>query len=124
MFPFAEKPEQMNDPAFKAKFDKGPRGVMTVFGPFSMGRNLGWTFLHFLAVSFALGYLATLALPAGAPFLNVFRFVATAGLMTFLAGIVPHAIWFKIRVTGHVIESIAYAAIVGAIFGAMWPGAM
>ncbi len=53
----------------------------------------------------------------------VFRFVATAGFMTFLAAIVQHAIWFHNRIVGHVIESIAYAAITGAIFGAMWPGA-
>lgn len=55
--------------------------------------------------------------------MTVFRFVATAGLMTFLAAIVQHAIWFHNRIVGHIIESVLYAAIVAGIFGAMWPAA-
>jgi hypothetical protein len=35
---------------------------------------------------------------------------------------VLHAIWFHCRIVGHVLESIAFALIVGAIFGALWPG--
>ena len=75
----------------------------------------------FLGVSFCLAYLATLALEPGAGFMAVFRFVSTAGFIAFLSAIVQHAIWFKVRIVGHVIESIAYAAIVGAVFAAMWP---
>jgi hypothetical protein len=51
----------------------------------------------------------------------IFRFVSTAGLMTYLAAIVAHSIWFKCRIVGHVVESIAFAAIVGAVYAAMWP---
>jgi hypothetical protein len=63
----------------------------------------------------------TLGVPRGADFMRVFRFVSTAGLLVFLSAIVQHAIWFKCRITGHVIESIGYAAIIGATFGALWP---
>jgi len=35
--------------------------------------------------------------------------------------IVALSIWFRSRIVGHVIESIAYAAIVGAIFAGLWP---
>jgi putative effector of murein hydrolase LrgA (UPF0299 family) len=96
---------------------------MTLFGNISMGRNLGLTFVYFLVVSFCLAYLAQLHIPAGADFMTVFRFVATAGLMTFLAAIVQHAIWFHCRIVGHIIESRLYAVITAAIFGAMWPAA-
>ncbi len=125
MFPGCGNGAEMKSPEFQAKMAAGPRGVMTVFplvpmGP-DMGRNLGLTFLYFLVVSFCIAYLATLGLSAGAGFRPVFRFVSTAGLLTFLSGIVGHSIWFRCRITGHVIESVAYAAIIGAIFGAMWP---
>ena len=121
MFPGCNTPDEMKSPEHQAKWEAGPRGVMTVFGNVNMARNLGLTFLFYLAVSFCLAYLATLALTPGADFMSVFRFVSTAGLLTFLAGIVPHAIWFHCRIVGHVLESIAYAAIVGAIFAGMWP---
>jgi hypothetical protein len=86
-----------------------------------MGMNLGLTFLYFLVVNFLLAYLGTIGLESGAGFAKVFRFISTAAFMTFLAAIVQHAIWFRNRIVGHFIESIAYAAIVGAIFAAMWP---
>ena len=44
-------------------------------------------------------------------------------MMTFLAAMVQHAIWFHNRIVGHIIESLVYAAISGAIFAAMWPKA-
>jgi hypothetical protein len=125
MFPGCSTREEMKSPEHQQKMAQGPRGILTVF-PMedmgkSMGRNLGLTILYFLVVSFCIAYLATLALPHGAEFRKVFRFVSTAGLLVFLSAIVQHAIWFRCRITGHVIESIAYAAIIGAIFGALWP---
>lgn len=122
MFPYPDTPEEMKSEEFQRKIDVGPNGTLTIMPKVNMGRNLGLTFVYFLVVCFCLAYLAELALPRGTEFMTVFRFVSTAGLMTFLAAIVPHAIWFRIRIVGHVIESVIFAAIVGAIFGLMWPG--
>lgn len=123
MFPGCNSMEEMKSEEYARKEQAGPRGVMTVFGPFSMGSNLGLTFVYFLIASFCLAYLTTLAIKPGADFMTVFRFVSTAGFLTFFSAIVPHAIWFKCRIIGHLIESIAYAAIIGAIFAVLWPGA-
>jgi hypothetical protein len=121
VFPCSQSMAEMKTPEFQKKYEAGPRGILTILPKTNMGLNLGLTFLYFLTVSFLLAYLATMALKPGAEFLTVFRFVSTAGLMTFLAAMVQQAIWFRPRIVGHVIESIAYAAIVGGIFAAMWP---
>ncbi len=121
MFPGCDSPEEMKSEAYNKKWEAGPCGILSVYPKVNMGRNLGLTFLYFLVVNFCLAYLATLALQPGANFMAVFRFVSTAGLMTFLAAIVQHAIWFHSRIVGHILESIAYAAISGSIFAAMWP---
>ena len=128
MFPMAGCPKEQQSPEFAAKWKAGPAGVVTFFPTAnmdspaaSMGPNLGMTFAYFLFASFCLAYLGTLALPGGAGFMPVFRFMSTAAFLTFFSAMVPHAIWFKVRIVGHLIESIAFAAIVGAIFGAMWP---
>jgi uncharacterized membrane protein len=123
MFPGCNNRDEMNTDEFKAKQKSGPVGIITVFGDINMGRNLALTLLYFLVVSFCLAYLATLALKPGAEFVHVFRFVTTAGFMTFLAATIQHAIWFRNRIVGHVIESVPYAAITGAIFALMWPSA-
>ena len=121
MFPNCNTPEEMRSPEFQQKHEQGPVGILTVFGKVNMGRNLGLQFVFFLALSFCLAYLGTLGLNSGDDFMKVFRFMSTASLLAYLPAIVPHAIWFHCRITGHVIESIAYALITGAIFGAMWP---
>lgn len=123
MFPAAKSQAEMQSEAFQKKYDIGPRGVMTILPKVNMGQNLGLTFLYFLAVSVGLAYLATIAFQPGADFLSVFRFVFTAGVMTFLAAMVQHSIWFRPRIVGHVIESVAYAAIAAALIAAMWPAA-
>jgi hypothetical protein len=123
MFPTCENPKDHQTPEFQAKWAAGPRGVVTFFSNEGMGAKLGQTFVYFLVASFCIAYLATIALAPGAAFKDVFRFVSTAGFLTFFSAIVPHAIWFKVRVIGHLIESIVYAAIVGAIFAVMWPAA-
>ena len=121
MVPGCNHASEMNSPEFQKKFEAGPRLVMTVMPRTSMGQNLGLTFVYYFVVSFILAYLASIAFPGKADFLNVFRFVFTAGLAIFLSAIVAHSIWFRARIVGHVIESIAYAAIVGAIFAGLWP---
>jgi hypothetical protein len=121
MFPAAESSEEMKSAAHQEKWKQGPRGVITVFGEFSMGTNLAMTFAYFLVTTFLIAYLATIALKPGEAALTVFRFFSTAGLLTYLAGIVQHAIWFRCRIVGHVVETIAYAAILGGIFAALWP---
>jgi hypothetical protein len=121
LFPMADNPKEMQTPEFQAKYAAGPRGILSLYPKANMGANLGLTFLYFLIVSFILGYLASIAFQPGAEFLQVFRFVFAAGLPMFLGAILSHAIWFRMRVTGQVIESIAYAAITALIFASLWP---
>jgi hypothetical protein len=121
MFPGCDSPEEMKSEAHLAKWEAGPRGIITFYPKVNMGKNLALTFLYFLGVSLCLGYLATLAIEPGAEFREVFRFFSTAGLLTYLAAMVQYSIWFHNRIVGYVIEAIAYAAITGAIFGLMWP---
>jgi hypothetical protein len=123
MFPRCASAEEMKSEAFQKTYDIGPRGILTILPKVNMGQNLGLTFVYYLAASAALAYLTALAFAPGADFGTVFRFVFVAGVLTFLAALVPHAIWFRPRITGHVIESVACATITAVIFAALWPAA-
>ena len=123
MFPCANSQAEMQTEAFQKRYDTGPRGVLTILPKVNMGQNLALTFAYFLAVSIGLGLLATMAFPPGTGFLSVFAFIFIAGFMVFVAAMVSQAIWFRPRIVGHVIESVAYAAVTAVIFAALWPGA-
>ena len=124
MFPRCATMEEMKTPEFQEKMKAGPNGVLTVFpGMVNMGRNLGLTFALYLAVNVTLAYLGTIGLPRGAEFVTVFRFFATAALLTYLVGITQYSIWFRPRLTGYAVESVGFAVITGLIFAGLWPGA-
>jgi hypothetical protein len=122
MFPGCNEPSEMNSEAYRQKWEAGPCGVISVYPKVNMARNLGLTFLYCLAVSIGVAYLARLALPAGADFMSVFRFVTTAAFLIYIGAIVAHAIWFHMRIAGHLLESLAYAIVTGLIFALLWPG--
>ena len=84
--------------------------------------NLVWTFVAFLAASAFLGYLASFGVPQGAGFLEVFRFVATAAIMTHCFGFIPNAIWFKAPILTNLLDGIVYGLLTGLVFALFWPG--
>ena len=122
MFPFCADAEQMKSEAFIQKQKEGPVGVIQIWQETGgMGKQLGCQFLFLLVTTFCIAYLATLGVNAGAEFMEVFRFVGTAGMLIFTAANVPTAIWFRSRIAGHVIDGIAHGLATGVIFALLWP---
>lgn len=124
MFPFCAGAEQMKDEAFITKQKQGPVGVIQIWQETgSMGKQLGCQFFYYIVVGFCIAYLATIGVPAGADFMTVFRFVATAGMLIYSAAVVPSAIWFRARITGHIIDGVLFGIATGIVFALLWPGA-
>jgi hypothetical protein len=122
MFPCAASQAEMKSEAFQKKYDAGPRGILTILPKTNMGQNLALNFAYFLAVSLGVAYLASLAFHRGTADVSVFQFVFIATFLVSVAAMVPQAIWFRARIVGHIIESVAYAAITAVIFTVLWPG--
>ncbi len=120
MFPNCATPKERNSPEFQQRYTNGPRGVLQIFPVVNMGKNLALTMLFFFVCNATFAYLASFSLDSSAGFVTVFRFVATIALLTFAASIVQHAIWFRVRIVGHLVEAVAYALIAGAIFAVCW----
>ena len=124
MFPYCENAEQMKSEAFIQKQKQGPVGIIQIWVECgNMGKQLGCQFTYLLVTSFCIAYLATLGVPAGADFMTVFRFIGTAAMLIFTAANVPAAIWFRSRITGHIIDGVMLGLATGIIFALLWPGA-
>ncbi len=122
MFPFCADAEQMKSEAFIEKQKRGPVGIVRIWEECgNMGKQLGCQFFYLLVTSFCLAYLATLGVPAGADFMTVFRFVGTAGILVYTVANVPNGIWFKARLTGHLIDGVLLGLATGLIFALLWP---
>lgn len=124
MFPFCQKSEDWKSEEAKRRMKTGPHGTLAVWpGAPNMGVNMVCTVIFFTLVSFGLAYLATMAtLPRGAGFMPVFRFMGTAGILTYGSANLLNGIWFRRKMLADIADGIVYGLITGLIFGLMWPG--
>ena len=54
--------------------------------------------------------------------MTVFRFVGTAGILTYGTANILNGIWFGRKMVADIVDGIAYGLITGLIFAALWPG--
>ncbi len=125
MFPYASDKESMDAPDFQKKKEKGPIGYLLIWAGWPrMGRNMALSFLVYLIVSILVAYLATLALPAGAAFWDVFQVTATAAILGYVFGGLCTDIWFgkpARAVATQTFDAVIYALATALIFSLLWP---
>ena len=124
--PRVNSPSAMKDPAFVAKFKRGPVVFMTVLpgGDMAMGAQLAQWFVFSLVVSLFAGYVAGAALPAGADYLAVFRFAGTTAFIAYTMGFYPQSIWYKRPWSlqlKNTVDGLIYALLTAGVFGWLWP---
>lgn len=118
--------QDMATPAFQEKVNRGPVVVFTVLpkGGVNIGKNLISWFVYLLVVGVFAGYVAGRALPAGSPYLSVFRFVGVTAFLAYTLALWQMSIWyarswmtsFKITVDG-----LIYGLLTAGMFGWLWP---
>ena len=110
--------------AMKELYNRHPQGLLRVWAPINMGRNMALTALFYLVTSAVIGYLAWAALPQGTPFAKVFQVVATAGILAYSFAFIPNCIWhgsYTRTIVFRIVDGIVYGLITGAIFAWRWP---
>jgi hypothetical protein len=85
MVPRPSSTEEMRSPEFVEKYKQGPNLILTVLptGSWSMGKNLALWFLYCLVVGIFAAYIGGRALPHGASYLEVFRFVGCTAFVGY-----------------------------------------
>jgi len=118
--------EDMRSPEFAEKMRKGPVMMLTVMpnGPMSMGKNLVLWFLYSVVVGLLAAYVAGRALPVGAAYLHVFRFVGVTAFVGYSLALWQMSIWYRrawsatIKAT---VDGLIYALLTAGTFGWLWP---
>lgn len=126
--PFAGGMAAFKDPAFQAKWTKGPVATLTVMpaGMNFMGRQLAQWVVYAAVVAFFAGYVASRTIPAGGDYLIVFRVVGTTAFMGYALGLWQMTIWYQRSVTTTLkstFDGLLYACLTAGAFGWLWPAA-
>jgi hypothetical protein len=117
---------EMRSPEFLEKMKKGPVMMLTVMpnGPGSMGRNLALWFVYCVAVGLLAAYVAGHALPVGAAYRPVFRFVGATAFIGYSVALWQLSIWYRRAWSSTVkatVDGLIYALLTAATFGWLWP---
>jgi hypothetical protein len=126
MVPRPSSREEMRTPEFVDKMKQGPVVMLTVWpnGPAQMGKNLVSWFVYAAVVGIFAAYVAGRALPVGADYLSVFRFVGATAFIGYSLALWQMSIWYgrawstTIKAT---VDGLIYACLTAGIFGWLWP---
>lgn len=129
MFPHCGDFKEAQTPEGKAKFDKGPVGVMNIWpnGMPSMGKALGQWFVFCVVASTFVAYVADLTILPTADYLDVMRLTGTVAFMTYGLGAVMDSIWKGVKWSTSfkfVFDGLVYGLVTGGTFGWLWPSAL
>jgi hypothetical protein len=126
LIPCPGGPASMKDPEFIAKRKRGPVAMMTVFpsGDMNMTGQLVQWFVFCAVVGLFSAYLTSRALPAGAPYMAVFRFAGTVAFVGYGLALWENSIWYRrgwaITLRSNV-DALVYGLLTGGAFGWLWP---
>jgi hypothetical protein len=90
-----------------------------------MNKQLILWFLYCIVAGIFAAYVAGRALPTGAHYLSVFRFVGVTAFLGYGLALIQNSIWYKRGWTSTIkslFDSLIYALFTAGIFGWLWPG--
>jgi hypothetical protein len=125
MLPRPQDMKDCNKPEFVEKLKRGPVLIMTVIpnGPMSMARPLVQWFICIVVIAILTAYVAAATLPAGAPYLAVFRVAGTTAFIAYAAGCWPQSIWYHrpwSTTAKLTFDGLIYGLLTGGAFGWLW----
>ncbi len=126
--PYCGEMREMKDPAMKAKYEKGPVALISIYPkgvPF-MPKFLGLWFLFSLFVSFTAAYVARHTLQPGADPMTVMRITGTVAFAAYGLSHVSDSIWRGepwSNTLRALLDAVIYSVLTGLVFRLLWPSA-
>lgn len=120
--------KQMNEPAVRAKYEKGPVAILTVLpnGMPMLPKHLALWFGFCVLASFVAAYVARLTLMPGADGSAVMRITGTVAFAAYGVGRITDSIW-KGRpwsnTARELLDGGIYSVVTGLTFLLLWPAA-
>lgn len=128
MTPFCDNMKELEQPAMKAKFEKGPVAIITMRpkGMTSMGKYLGLWFGFTVLVSFTAAYVARYTLHPGEAAMRVAQIVGAVAFAGYGLSQITDSIWKSqpwSNTARALMDALIYALLTGATFSLLWPSA-
>ena len=124
MFPYAECGKDQGSKEYMERYTEGPRGTLNIYDMPNMARNMGLTIFYFFVTIFTIAYITHVACPPAdeaTNFMKVFRIAGTIAVLNYASSGALNRIWFRARMSTHIIDGVVYGVVLGLIFAFLWP---
>ena len=126
VFPGICSMKEMGTPEAKAKYERGPIGLVTVLptGVPAIGKALMQWFIFTLLVGVLTAYVAWHTLPPGTDYLRVFQVTGAVAFMAYGIGVIDDSIWKGQPWSStwkFLFDGLLYALATAGAFGWLWP---
>lgn len=127
MFPYCTDMKEMGSDETRARFERGPVGMLTLMpdGMPNIGKSLGFWVFYLLLVAVFVAYIAAASLAPGADYPAVFRVTGAAAFLPFVIGNMPAAIWHGqpwSTTVRFALDGVVYSLLMAGTFAGFWPG--
>ncbi len=125
MVPRPASMEAMRSPEARARIEQGPNVIMTVLPNEwrGMGKPLSLWFVYLLVLGTLVACVAAMAIPEGADYMSVFKFVGVTAFIAHTVAIWQLSIWYRrswamtLKTT---FDGLIYALLTAGVFGWLW----
>jgi Flp pilus assembly protein TadB len=126
MAPRPSSMKEMKSPEYLEKRKRGPMMILNIWpaAESGMGAPLVQWFIYSIIIGIFAAYVAGRALPEGAPYLSVFRFVGASAFMCYAIGGWQESIWYKRPIAvslKNTFDGLVYALVTAGTFGWLLP---
>jgi hypothetical protein len=126
MMPRPASRQEMKSPEFLEKFKRGPVVMLTVMpsGDMGMTRQLVLWFTYCLVIGLFAAYVASRALPPGAPSNRVFGLTAVTAFIGYAVALWQMSIWYRrawITTIKATVDGVIYGLLTAVMFAWLWP---
>lgn len=126
MVPYCADAKKRQSEEFKAKVDRGPVVVMTVFGSgFDMKASLIQWFVYCLLTGALAAYVTGIAYGPGADYMAIFRMSGTVAFAAYGWALLQNSIWMKknwAATLKSLFDAFVYGCLTAGALGWLWPG--
>lgn len=124
--PFCGDMKNMGEESMQKKFADGPVAMIAVMpnGMPPMGKLMMQQISFFVVGNIFIAYVATLALAAGAEYMQVFRFIGAVGFLAYGWASIPYSIWYGhawSTTAKYLLDALIYGLVVAGTFAWLWP---
>ena len=128
MFPFSSEMKELGTAEMRARFERGPVGMLTVLpnGMPMMAKHLAMWFAYSLVVGVFAAYLSGRTLAPGTAYLQVLRVAGCTAFLAYAGAQLADPIWRGASwstTLKNVVDGLVYGLATGAVFAWLWPAA-